>query len=69
MEVQEMLRPAQSAQQPSNGGECRVLPTRSAERPCACEYGTYCSYECIHTDDEDNFKLNISSGEDVILCK
>jgi hypothetical protein len=69
MEVQEMQPRAQFVQQPSNGGECKELPTLSAERPCACSFGHYCFYECIHTDDEDNFKINISSGEDVILCK
>ena len=73
MDHPEMQCRAAPAPSPSNGGECSTLVTRLASprllNACFCHPGDYCQQECISLDketldDEDTFKLNISSGED-----
>jgi len=51
-----------------------MLATRLASprllNACFCHPGDYCGQQCLHSDfldDEDTFKLNISSGEDAFV--
>lgn len=51
-------------------GVSSVSNTRHSTSPCFCHRGDYCVQECIKLDNdandtEDNFLIDIRSGEDV----
>lgn len=71
--VKELSKPGElntSLTQLSKGAVFPFMQSKGLS-PCYCHPGDYCMNECIGiddlSDDQDTFKLNVSSGEDAFV--